>query len=128
MNKNYYKILGVSQEADKSEIKKAYFAKAKMYHPDVCKDKDAEEKFKEVSTAYEILSDETSRKNYDDHLKSGSNNNSGNYQSNSGSSEIDYSILHQMFTSSSTSDIYFFDGIKNNFKTEQEVASAYAYF
>ena len=84
MNKNYYKILGISNDASQPEIKKSYFAKAKMYHPDVCKDKDAEEKFKEISMAYETLNDVTLRKKYDEHMNSPDNsrnyNNSRTYE------------------------------------------------
>ena len=128
MNKNYYKVLGISPDANKSEIKKAYFAKAKMYHPDVCKDKDAEEKFKEISTAYETLSDDDSKKRYDEHVKNGSNNQTDNYKNNSESSDTDYSVLHELFVFQSHNDVDFFDVLKSNYKTEQEVASAYAYF
>lgn len=64
--KDYYKILEVSKEADQKEIKKAYYQLAKKYHPDTNKgDKQAQKKFQEVSEAYECLSDETKRKQYD---------------------------------------------------------------
>jgi len=64
--KDYYKILGVAKTASQAEIKKAYRALAKKYHPDKNKgDKTAEEKFKDVSEAYEVLGDEEKRKQYD---------------------------------------------------------------
>ncbi|WKX02666.1 DnaJ C-terminal domain-containing protein [Candidatus Mycoplasma mahonii] len=63
--KEYYEILGVSKEASKDEIKKAFRKKAMQYHPDKNKDSDAEDKFKELNEANEILSDETKRKQYD---------------------------------------------------------------
>jgi len=61
-----YKILGVSRSADKAEIKKAYRKLAKKYHPDLNKDdKKIEQKFKEVTSAYDILSDKKKRAKYD---------------------------------------------------------------
>src|SRR5699024_1943804 len=67
MAKNdYYEVLGVSREASEQEIKKAYKRLAMKYHPDRNKgDKDAENKFKEVKEAYEILSDAQKRAAYD---------------------------------------------------------------
>lgn len=64
--RDYYDVLGVSKSADATEIKKAYRKLAMKYHPDKNQgDKEAEEKFKEINEAYEVLSDETKRRNYD---------------------------------------------------------------
>src|SRR5215467_11270994 len=63
--KDYYRILGLERTAGEEDIKKAYRKLARKYHPDESKEKDAEEKLKEVSEAYEVLKDAEKRKAYD---------------------------------------------------------------
>lgn len=60
-----YSVLGIRKDAGESEIKKAYFDLAKLYHPDVSKDPEASEKFAQVNEAYEVLGDLNKRKAYD---------------------------------------------------------------
>src|SRR5881409_3555321 len=65
-SKDYYTVLGVSRDADDAELKKAYRNLARKYHPDRNPgDKKAEERFKEVSQAHDVLSDPEKRKAYD---------------------------------------------------------------
>ncbi|XP_062201926.1 chaperone protein dnaJ A7A, chloroplastic-like [Phragmites australis] len=68
---DFYSILGVSRNASKSEIKNAYRKLARSYHPDVNKDPGAEQKFKEISNAYEVLSDDEKRVIYDKYGEAG---------------------------------------------------------
>ncbi|GAA8536417.1 DnaJ family protein [Helicobacter pylori] len=65
MSKSLYQTLNVSENANQDEIKKSYRRLARKYHPDLNKTKEAEEKFKEINAAYEILSDEEKRRQYD---------------------------------------------------------------
>jgi curved DNA-binding protein len=62
---DYYRDLGVSRDADQSEIQRAYRRLARTYHPDVNKDPGAEDRFKRVAEAYDVLSDPGTRKRYD---------------------------------------------------------------
>ena len=65
MANSLYETLGIAKGASNDEIKKAYRKLAKEYHPDINKSPEAEEKFKEINAAYEILSDEKKREQYD---------------------------------------------------------------
>jgi molecular chaperone DnaJ len=65
MARDFYEILGVSRDADKEDIKQAYRRLARKYHPDVNKEEGAEERFKEINRAYEVLSEPETRAQYD---------------------------------------------------------------
>ena len=65
MARDYYEILGVSRNADKEELKSSYRRLARKYHPDVNKEAGAEDRFKEISRAYEVLSEPDTRDRYD---------------------------------------------------------------
>lgn len=65
MARDYYEVLGVSRDSSQEDIKRAYRQLARKYHPDVSSEPDAEERFKEVNAAYEVLSDAEKRSMYD---------------------------------------------------------------
>jgi len=69
--RDYYDVLGVSRDASEKEIKAAYRKLARKHHPDVSKDKDAPEKFREATEAYDVLSDAQKRKLYDQYGHAG---------------------------------------------------------
>ena len=110
--KDYYKDIGVKRDASQDEIKKAYRELAKLHHPDKNKDnKKSEEKFKEITEAFEVLKDPEKRKKYDEmlnqpHFNAGQEFNPSQYgykntkQYNySSSSDEDYSDFFNMFFS-----------------------------
>lgn len=71
MGKDYYKILGIAKGASDDDIKKAYRKQALKWHPDKNKTANAEEKFKEIAEAYEVLSDPKKREIYDQYGEEG---------------------------------------------------------
>lgn len=77
--RDYYEVLGVSKDADAQTIKRAYRKLAKTYHPDINKEADAEEKFKEVQEAYDVLSDENKKAAYDRYGHAAFDQNSGGF-------------------------------------------------
>lgn len=77
---NYYEILGVEKTASQEDIKKAYRKLAIKYHPDKSKEENAEEKFKQISAAYDILSDPEKRKLYDSGRLRGNSSHTEHYQ------------------------------------------------
>lgn len=97
--KSLYKILGISENSNPDDIKKAYRKMAKEYHPDVNKSPEAEEKFKEINSAYEVLSDPQKKAQYDRYGDNMFNHGSGQgfheYHSSSGMGFED--ILREMF-------------------------------
>ena len=99
MSKSLYDTLEVSQNASESEIKKAYRKLARKYHPDICKEAECEEKFKEINAAYEILSDKEKKEQYDmygDAMFGGQNFHDFS-QAQGGNVDLD-EILRQMFS------------------------------
>lgn len=82
--RDYYEVLGVNKDASADEIKSAYRKLAKQYHPDLNKSEDAPAKFKEVTEAYEVLSDPEKRKAYDQFGHAAFDNNGANGFQNGG--------------------------------------------
>ncbi len=113
--KNYYQLLGISNDADADTIKKEYRKLAMKYHPDTNpNNKSAEDKFKEVQEAYDVLSDEQKRKKYDFALK---NNFSsfGSKQSDFYSNDFE-DIFHKHYTAASGfSQTWVYDDTDNKF-------------
>ena len=71
MARDYYETLGVARNADQDDVKKAFRRLARKYHPDVNKDAGAEETFKEINRAYEVLSEPETRSRYDQYGEAG---------------------------------------------------------
>jgi curved DNA-binding protein len=101
MSKSLYETLEISEGASESEIKKAYRKLARKYHPDVNKDPKAEDKFKEINSAYEILSDKEKKSQYDmhgDNMFGGQNfHDFSRSHGSGGSADLD-DILRNMFS------------------------------
>lgn len=79
MGKDYYRVLGITKAATDEEIKKAYRKLALRYHPDKNKAAGAEDKFKEIAEAYEVLSDKKKRDIYDKYGEDGLKGGRGSY-------------------------------------------------
>ncbi|WP_321508303.1 molecular chaperone DnaJ [uncultured Methanoregula sp.] len=102
MGADYYDTLGIPRNADDKEIKKAYRNLARKFHPDVCKEAGAEDKFKAINEAYGVLSDEQKRRQYDNmghetftNASKGSYSGGGGY--NSGGFSSDFSGFGDIF-------------------------------
>ena len=120
MAKSLYKTLEISESASASEIKKAYRKLARQYHPDVNKDPKAEEKFKEINAAYEILSDKEKKAQYDqvgDGMFGGQDfSDFSRSHGGGGSADLD-EILRQMFSGGGAGGFGGFSGGRSGFSS-----------
>ena len=92
--KDYYEVLGVDKNASEADIKSAFRKLAKKYHPDVSKEENAAEKFKEAQEAYAVLSDPEKRRQYDQFGHSAFTNASGGF---SGFEGFDFGNVSDIF-------------------------------
>jgi molecular chaperone DnaJ len=95
--RDYYEVLGVPRSASDEEIKRAFRARARQYHPDVNKDPEAEARFKEINEAYEVLSDAQKRAAYDRFGHAGVSGAAGSYQTYTTGFEGFADIFEQFF-------------------------------
>ena len=142
--KDYYEVLGLTGTASGEQIKKAYRKLALKFHPDKNKAEDAEERFKEIGEAYEVLSDEDKRAEYDASLISGksssrrsdteaANRFTGGYSSSSSGSSFSYnydpySTFNRVFAKDPFCDADCDDGIRSYRKARYDRYNAYKGF
>lgn len=117
--KDYYKVMGLNKNTDQDEIKRTYRKLARKYHPDVSKEADAENKFKELGEAYEVLRDPEKRAKYDQYGQYWQNPEQ-QYQQQSGN-------RHQQYASDDAQAAAFEDFINQTFRQRyhQEHAAQY---
>jgi len=114
MSKDYYEILGVSKDADIQTIKRAYRKLAAKYHPDRNKEPGAEDRFKEVQNAYEVLSDPQKRKAYDTYGEAGVKGFNQDFDGNSyGGYSYNWQDIGSIFDMGDVSSL--FDGMLDSF-------------
>ncbi|WP_027119413.1 molecular chaperone DnaJ [[Mycoplasma] testudinis] len=114
--RDYYEILGITKSADQSEIKRAFRKMAMKYHPDRNKEPDAEERFKEINEAYEVLNDEEKRKVYDRYGHEGLNA-SGFHQEGFNPFDIFNSVFGEGFSGFSSEGVEFGGGFGDMFSS-----------
>ncbi len=123
MAKNYYEDLGVSRNATPDEIKKAYRKLARKYHPDVSKETDAEAKMQTINVAYDTLSNEEKKKQYDFELDNPYANTGGFGGQSTGQSGFDGSQFHRSYSSNGGQDFSGFEDLFGRYKGEDQHAS-----
>lgn len=102
MARDYYEILGITRNASKEDIKKAFRTLARQYHPDVNKAPDAEARFKEINEAYEVLADDEKRARYDRFGHAGVNGAPGGFSTGFGGFEDIFQDFFDAFANTSS--------------------------
>ena len=127
--KNYYRILGVSKDATKAEIKSAYRKLAKQYHPDVNQDDDAEEMFKKITEAYQTLIDDNLREEYDRELRANraSSSSSNKHSSYSYNNSQQYSYNYNRYPNYNKSTSWVEDARDLHFSFIRFLKKSYIY-
>jgi curved DNA-binding protein len=120
MDKDYYKIMGVAPDASAQDIKSAYRKLARKYHPDISKESNAEEHFKEMGEAYEILKDKEKRAEYDQYLKN------REFQQNAHSSANEQRTYHD-YNNGGQFDSDFFESLFGHSRNQQRPMSGQNY-
>lgn len=127
--KDFYKILNIPQNASESDIKKAFYKKAKESHPDV--NKGSEDKFKEINEAYETLSDQFKRRQYDNDMKNGYTGSSSSNAQYGSSTTYHYGFKQQQKADnkgpkwSASSEQYYYTSGKGNEETKNRWYNEY---
>lgn len=120
--KDYYQVLGVNRQSNEQEIKKAFRKLAMQYHPDRNKDPDAENRFKEIGEAYEVLSNPSKRKMYDLYGHEGVNQGAASGQQYS----ANFSDFSEFFSSEGDTGGSFSDFFQNIFSGQHRSKNAFA--
>lgn len=121
-NKDYYETLGVSKDASKEEIKKAYYKLSKKYHPDINKDPGAQEKFVEISEAYQCLYDDEKKKRYDKFQSKGSSSNSKSFSESTNYQAFDPTWINVYIRKEKD-----FDEFEKELNSLDEISKLYTY-
>lgn len=117
---NYYELLGISQTATQEEIKKAYRSKAIQWHPDNNQDKNATAMFQSIYEAYEVLSDLSSRKKYDNELRQENRNNVSTTESSSHAAGTTKKSYYSYTKTREESEFDFDDWLKEYLKRKRK--------
>ena len=127
MDKDYYKIMGLAANATEQEIKTAYRRLARKYHPDLSKEPNAEERFKEMGEAYETLKDPKKRAQYDDHQKNREFYEQQAQQQAAGANKSQHYYGNSEFNGADFNDSDFFESLFGHARNQNQPRSGQDY-